>query len=142
MALQPVDMGLPIMRELGAKWIEEMVEYISDNPQFVVRGFIRSGISLVLDGINIEEDSEEDSSDDDYEEDNDSGKETSDEEETSNGEEASDEDEDSGEEETGGSMNNTEQGDENGIVTNYQWRNENDYTEAIVISSCDEDSNS
>ena len=54
MALQPVDMGLPIMRELGAKWIEEMVKYISDNPQFVVRGFICSGISLALDGINIE----------------------------------------------------------------------------------------
>ena len=80
MALQPVDMGLPIMRELGAKWIEEMVEHISDSPQFAVRGFIRSGISLALDGINIEEDSEEDSSNDDYEEDDDSGEETSDEE--------------------------------------------------------------
>jgi len=48
-------------------------EYISNNPQFVVRGFARSGISFVLDGINIEEDSDENTSDDDYEEDDDDG---------------------------------------------------------------------
>ena len=59
------------MKELGANWIEQMVEYISDNPEFIVRGFVRSGISLALDGINIEEDSERDTSDDDYEENDD-----------------------------------------------------------------------
>jgi len=48
-----IGMGLPIMRELGAKWIEKMAEYISDN-----RWFICAGISLALDWISIEEDSE------------------------------------------------------------------------------------
>ena len=86
-ALQPVDMGLPRMKELGAKWIEQMVEYISDNPQFIVRGFARSGISLALDGISIEENPEEDTSDDDYEEEDD---EENDEEDTGNEEESGD----------------------------------------------------
>ena len=36
MALQPVNMGLPLIKELGAKWIEEMADYISNNPQFAV----------------------------------------------------------------------------------------------------------
>ena len=61
-------MGLPCMRKFGAKWIEQMVEYISANPQFIVRGFAQSGISLALDGISIEEHPEEDTSDNDYEE--------------------------------------------------------------------------
>jgi len=69
-ALQPIDMGLSRMKELGANWIEQMVEYISDNPEFIVRGFVRSGISLALDGVDDEEDSEGDTSDDDFEEEN------------------------------------------------------------------------
>ena len=28
-----------------------MVEYITSNPQFIVNGFIRSGISSVIDGV-------------------------------------------------------------------------------------------
>ena len=36
----------------------------SNNPHFVVRGFSHSGISLALNGINIEEDSDENISDD------------------------------------------------------------------------------
>ena len=38
------------MRELNARWLVEMAEYISDNPQFIVNGFIRAGISELLDG--------------------------------------------------------------------------------------------
>ena len=38
------------MRELNARWLVEMAEYISDNPQFIVNGFIRAGISEPLDG--------------------------------------------------------------------------------------------
>lgn len=45
-ALQPVDMGLPRMKELGAKWTEQMVEYINDNPQFIIRGFVQTGLAL------------------------------------------------------------------------------------------------
>ena len=38
------------MRELSARWLVEMAEYISDNPQFIINGFIRAGISESLDG--------------------------------------------------------------------------------------------
>lgn len=30
--ITPIKMGLPIMRELGAKWMVQMAEYLSDNP--------------------------------------------------------------------------------------------------------------
>jgi len=45
-----VDLGMTVMKEAGAKWLEEMFEYISDNPQFIVNGFIRAGITGALDG--------------------------------------------------------------------------------------------
>ena len=48
--LEPVDLGLPVMKELGAKWLEEMYEYICDNPQFIVNGFLQAGIPQALDG--------------------------------------------------------------------------------------------
>ena len=87
-ALQPVDMGFPCMKLLGAMWIEQMVEYIRDNPQFIVGGFVWLGISLALDGISIEEDPEEDTTDDDYKEVDD---EENDEEDTGNEEESGEE---------------------------------------------------
>lgn len=34
--LQPVDLSLPALRELGAKWLVEMAVYISNNPGFIV----------------------------------------------------------------------------------------------------------
>ena len=54
-SLQPVDLRLPILKELGAKWLVEMSEYISNNPQFITSGFIRSGITDVLDGKEPED---------------------------------------------------------------------------------------
>ena len=39
--LKPVDLSLPVLK---AKWMHEMSQYISDNPQIIVNGFIRSGI--------------------------------------------------------------------------------------------------
>ena len=62
-----IKMGLPIMRELGAKWMVQMAEYLSDNPQFIVNGFIRSGISKALDGYD-DRDSEESDQDSECEE--------------------------------------------------------------------------
>ena len=38
------------MKQVGAKWLVEMVEYISDNPRFIVNGFLWSGITGALDG--------------------------------------------------------------------------------------------
>ena len=47
--LDPISLGLPILRELGAKWLVEMAEYFEENPQIIVNGFIRAGIADALD---------------------------------------------------------------------------------------------
>ena len=52
------------MKELGAKWLVEMVEYISDNPQFIVNGFIRASISSALDDIQADDVSDDIEADD------------------------------------------------------------------------------
>ena len=49
--LVPLDLGFQILKELRAKWLTEMSQYISDNPLFITNGFIRAGITRVLDGI-------------------------------------------------------------------------------------------
>ena len=46
---EPVNLSLPVMKELCSKWILEMFEYISANPQMIVKGFVRAGISKALD---------------------------------------------------------------------------------------------
>ena len=121
------------MKELEAKWIEEMIDYISNNPQFAVRGF---GISLILDGINSEEDSDEYTSDDDYGEDNDDGKDINDDEgeETDQEEEASSEDEHSDEEETEGSLYIEDDAE---LSDSYQCDGNNSHKVSIVVD--DED---
>ena len=76
--LQPIDLAMPVMNKLGAKWLLEMADYmyIADSPQFIVNGFIQSGIMEALDMRQLEESSDsqsdgsndydnEDSSDDD-----------------------------------------------------------------------------
>ena len=47
--LQPINLGMLILKEI-AKWIVRMAEYLSDNPQFIVNGFLRSGITDAFDG--------------------------------------------------------------------------------------------
>ena len=47
--LESVDLSLPSMKELGAKWLTGMAEYLAANPQFMVNGFTRSGITHALD---------------------------------------------------------------------------------------------
>lgn len=47
--LEPINLGLPMLRELGAKWLVEMAEYFEENPQIIVNGFIRAGIAAALD---------------------------------------------------------------------------------------------
>ena len=146
-ALQPVDMGLPRMKELGAKWIEQMVEYISDNPQFIVRGFVRSGNSLALDGISIEENPEEDSSDDDYEEEDDE-EDTGNEEVSGDEEETGDEEQISDYEEKINNEDTYDQSDNEVEITGSTYNQcdqvndstENYLLETIAISSTDEDS--
>ena len=60
--LQPVNLCMAAVKELSAQWLVEMAEYIADNPQFVVNGFGRAGISNALDySEHSEEESGEDS---------------------------------------------------------------------------------
>ena len=60
--IQPRNLSMPVLKEVGAKWLVEMAEYLSDNPQFVVNGFIRSGITGALDRA-MEEEEEDDEPD-------------------------------------------------------------------------------
>ena len=68
--LQPVDLCMAAVKELSAQWLVEMADYIADNPQFVVSGFRRAGISGALDGVEDEEEKtgeySDKLSDDDY----------------------------------------------------------------------------
>ena len=47
--LQPIDLGMPVMKEIGAKWLVDVADYIIDNPQFTVNGCLRSGITGAAD---------------------------------------------------------------------------------------------
>ena len=49
--IQPINLGMPIMKEVGAKWLVGMAEYISDNPHLIVNGFVHSGIISAMDGV-------------------------------------------------------------------------------------------
>ena len=47
--LEPVDLSLPSMKELGAKWLAAYVaEYLVGNPQFMVNRFIHHLSSVLL----------------------------------------------------------------------------------------------
>jgi len=59
--LDSIDLGLPALKEFGAQWLVKMVQYIEDNPQFVVNGFIKAGISRALDNGSADLNSEESS---------------------------------------------------------------------------------
>ena len=47
--VQPINLGLPVLKELGAKWMVEMSEYFAANPQIIVNGFVKAGIAGALD---------------------------------------------------------------------------------------------
>ena len=63
--IQPVDMSMPVMKELGARWLVEMYEYIVENPLMIVNGFIKSGILAALDRVDDLNSSEFDEFEDD-----------------------------------------------------------------------------
>lgn len=46
---------MPIPKEIRAKWLVGMAEYLSDNPQFIVNGFLRSDITGTFDGDGDDE---------------------------------------------------------------------------------------
>jgi len=53
--LQPISLSLPVLKELGAKWMVEMAEYFAENSQIIMNGFIRAGIAGVLDSQRDEQ---------------------------------------------------------------------------------------
>jgi len=56
--LQPVPLTSSVLKEVEAKWLVEMFEYFERNPQIIVHGFLRSGISAALDGELVESNEE------------------------------------------------------------------------------------
>ena len=53
--INPISLSMPALKELGAKWLEEITEYLNKSSQFIVNGFIRAGICGALDGIDANE---------------------------------------------------------------------------------------
>jgi len=56
--LKPTDLSLSMLKEVGAKRLVEIAKYFEDNPMIIVNGFIRSGVTGALEGV--EDDSVED----------------------------------------------------------------------------------
>ena len=52
----PVDLSLPCLKVLGAQWLTEMKDYISNNPQYIVNGFVKAGTTGALDNQEQAED--------------------------------------------------------------------------------------
>ena len=46
--LEPIGLNLATLRELMAKWLVEMANYIAENPLIIVNGFIKAGITQLL----------------------------------------------------------------------------------------------
>ncbi len=73
--LDPIDLSSAVVKEKSAKWLVELTEYMAENPQIVVNGFIKTGITAALDGMEDGEDSDlevdancSDSEDEEFEE--------------------------------------------------------------------------
>ena len=41
--LNPVDLSMAAMKEITGQWLVKTYNYISDNPDFIVNGFLHSG---------------------------------------------------------------------------------------------------
>ena len=53
-AVEPVDLSMGMVKEIGAKWLVDMANYIGDNPQFIVNGFIHAEIAKALSDEDID----------------------------------------------------------------------------------------
>ena len=52
-AVEPIDLSMGMVKEIGAKWLVDMANYIGENLQFIVNGFIHAGIAKALSGEDI-----------------------------------------------------------------------------------------
>ena len=50
--IQPIDLSLARLKEVSAQWL---VDYLSNNPQIIVNGFIEAGIPGALDESTTED---------------------------------------------------------------------------------------
>ena len=46
--LEPIDLSLSVLKEVGAQWLVDMAQYFSNNPDIVVSGFFRAGLQGLL----------------------------------------------------------------------------------------------
>lgn len=54
--LEPVDLSMGVIKHISAQWLVKMMwEYIIDNLQFIVNGFVRSDIFRALDGLTSDD---------------------------------------------------------------------------------------
>ena len=53
--LEPVDLNMAAIKHISAQWLVKMWEYIVGNPQFVVKGYVRSGICGALDDLTSDD---------------------------------------------------------------------------------------
>ena len=44
--LEPISVDLLCLKELGAKWLVKAANYMSENPQMIVSGFVNQLISF------------------------------------------------------------------------------------------------
>ena len=66
--LDPIELCLSVMKELGAQWLVKMVQYIEDNLPFVVNGFVKAGISLDNNTVDLSSEASSTNSDETYSE--------------------------------------------------------------------------
>lgn len=48
--LQPIILGMPVLKELEAKWMVEMAISFGENPQIIDNGLVKAGVAGALDG--------------------------------------------------------------------------------------------
>lgn len=59
-AILPINLSMPVMKEVSAKWLVDVVDRISEKPQLIVNGFVCSGITGAFDG-NLDDTREQES---------------------------------------------------------------------------------
>ena len=53
--IQPIDLSLARLKDVSAQWLVDLVDYLSNNPQIIVNGFIEAGIPGALDESTVED---------------------------------------------------------------------------------------
>ena len=66
--LVPIDVSSAVMK-VSAEWLTDLAEYMANNPQIVVNGFEKTGITAALSGKNTAKENPSDSCSEDSRED-------------------------------------------------------------------------